>query len=118
MLTAPAHWLARRVWGSMLWFMRRTWVKRARRRMIDRQVRMGAPRWMLITEQDRFAHRHGLGILTYCFSMLLGSAFVAGTYLVVLQLYEQGMLQPPETVSSQLEDRPPIRAIRPEAFVQ
>ncbi|HRK20228.1 MAG TPA: hypothetical protein PLX06_00365 [Fimbriimonadaceae bacterium] len=114
-MNSPAYWIARQVWGSMLWFMRRPWVKRVRRRMVERQVRRGVPNWMLITTQDRLAHRHGLNILTFCFTLLLGSMFIAGTYLVVLQLYESGLLQPPESISSQLEDRPPIREIRPGA---
>lgn len=115
MLSSPAYWIARRVWWAMLWFMRRPWVKRARRRMIERQVRRGVSGWKLITTQDRLAHRHGLKILTFCFTLLLGSMFVAGTYLAALRLYEIGLLQPPESVSSQLEDRPPIREIRPGA---
>lgn len=112
MQSSPAYWIARKVWGSMLWFMRRPLVKRLRRRMIERQVRRGVPDWMLITTQDRLAHRHGLRVLTICFSLLLGSIFMAGAYLAVLQLYESGLLQPPESVSTQLEGPPPNREIR------
>ena len=111
MIVSPSKWLARKTWGFMLWIMRRPWIKRFRRRMIERQIRAGAPGWLSIEAHDRWAFRHGQRFLGYCFGMLFGSILLSGCLLLAMRLYEVGALQPPESVTRQLSpNSPPHRA--------
>ena len=86
-----AKWLARVVWGSMLWYLRRPRVKRMRRNwvvVLPPRMREGA--WRAIVRQDRVARRHGLAALTGAFTLLLVSMVLTMSLLVVIQLYEGG----------------------------
>lgn len=60
------NWCARRVWGSMLWFMRRRPIKALRTgwiRWVPAQRREKA--WEDFKRQERWARRHGVTILQW-----------------------------------------------------
>lgn len=57
-------WLARRIWGAMLWFMRRPpikWLRMNFTRFVPEARREKA--WESFTGQERWARRHGLRIM-------------------------------------------------------
>ncbi|HRF59176.1 MAG TPA: hypothetical protein PLH94_04590 [Fimbriimonadaceae bacterium] len=92
-----AAWLARRLWFAMLWLMRRPWMRRLQRWTISRvppERRDAARRSMY--RQDRFARRHGLRVLTFAITLLLGSLLLTLFWFLGLALYEAGALTPPE----------------------
>ena len=93
-----ARWLARLVWGHMLWTMRRPRIKRLRRKFAHRP--WGNERvWNSIRAQDKFARRYGLRFLTGLFSLVLASIALTLTLLLVLRLFEAGAFTMPERSS-------------------
>lgn len=90
-----ARWLARLVWGHMLWTMRRPRIKRLRRKFAHRP--WGNERvWNSIRAQDKFARRYGLRFLTGLFSLVLASIALTLTLLLALRLFEAGAFTMPE----------------------
>lgn len=82
----------------MLWFMRRPWMKRLQRNSTkwfgpDREARA----WESLKKQNAFALRYGLKILTFAINLLLASALITGSYLLLGYLRESGALQVPGT---------------------
>lgn len=96
-MSAIAHWIARQLWWWMLWLMRRPWIKRLQRA----STRLGGPNrqrrnWESLKRQNAFAMRHGLRVLTFSITLLLASAVVTGSYMLLLKLQETGALQVPQ----------------------
>lgn len=92
-MTGLARWMARIVWGAMLWYLRRPAVKRLRRNwviVLPPRMREGA--WQAIVRQDRFARRFGLAALTAAFTLLVGSMVLTVSFLIVIKLYESGII--------------------------
>ena len=98
-VSALADVIARRLWWGMLWFMRRrpirllqrrwlTWVRESKRDSALKSLK----------RQNQWARRYGLRMLRFAVTVLLASAVVTYSYGFVLQLYEQGVLSPPETL--------------------
>jgi hypothetical protein len=46
-------------------------------------------------QQDRFARRHGVAILSFSFTVMLGSFAVTGCYFLALAFIRAGILAPP-----------------------
>lgn len=95
-MSAIAHWLARRVWWGMLWLMRRPWMKRLQRA----STRLRGPEhehkaWESLKRQNAFALRYGLKVITFSITLLLASAAITGSYLLLLRLQESGALHVP-----------------------
>ena len=96
-LSRFSYWLARKVWGFLLWFLRRPPVKRFRA-----QAHLLLPRWARerarenIVRQDRFARRYGLKLLTISFFILTASFLLSITAMVALQLLDNGWLTYPD----------------------
>ncbi|MCC7231074.1 MAG: hypothetical protein IT203_11830 [Fimbriimonadaceae bacterium] len=94
-MSAVARFLARRLWGNMLWVMRRPWMKRlqvASLRLFKEEKR-GRAR-LSINRQNRWARKVGLPLLTFAITVLLGSMILTGAYFMVLNLIESGVLDP------------------------
>jgi len=92
--TGVSRWL----WGHMLWFMRRPWMKDLQRR----STRMFGPRfeeraWQHLTGQNRIARRYGLGLLRISVMLFIGSVMITLTYFGALYLYETGVLTAPQS---------------------
>ena len=71
--------IARNIWAAMIWFMRRPWMRRLQRNSIKivPEGRMRDKAWDNYRRREKFARRHGLGILTGVVSLFLyGFAFV------------------------------------------
>ncbi len=103
-MSALANYLARNLWWAMLWLMRRPVLKRLRRyapMLAPRDSRDRIRRRMI--DQDRFARRHGLGVLRFALSVLLASLTVTVTMAAVLQLYDSGMLTVPDSVRARAD---------------
>jgi hypothetical protein len=99
-MSALAAWLARQLWGHMLWIMRRPWMKRLQRRSSKLFSDSYRPNAMSsLQRQNRFARRYGLKLLTMSFMLLLGSVAITGTYFGALFLYESGYLTPPQAIA-------------------
>lgn len=45
--------------------------------------------------QERFARRHGLGLLSFVILLLEASVVVTFAYLFALRLYDSGLFKPP-----------------------
>lgn len=84
--------MARWLWWFMLRFMRRPWVKRLRRAWL-RWVPAKTAKRMI--EQDRFARRHGMAILSFSLTVMLGSFAVTGCYFLALAFIRSGLLAYP-----------------------
>lgn len=97
-MSAIAHWIARQLWWGMLWFMRRPWMKRLQRAStrIFGPAREARARESL-KRQNAFALRYGLRILTVAVMVLLASALITGSYLLLGYLNENGVLRVPGT---------------------
>lgn len=77
--------IARLIWYAMLWFMRRPLIKRMRRaapNLLPPEKREKA--WRNMVEQDRWARKHGVQILTVAVGFFLLSLFLVVTYLILL----------------------------------
>jgi hypothetical protein len=84
----------------MLWFMRRPWIKVLQRRsttLFGKRFEEQARRSLV--NQNRFARRHGLVMLTVALNMMLASFAVTGAYFAVIYLYETGTLTLPERLT-------------------
>jgi len=94
-----ARILARLLWANMLWTMRRPWMKRLQTASLNlfRGERRERARESLI-RQNRWARRTGLTLLTFSFNMLLASMILTGSYFLILNLYESGLLAPTEAM--------------------
>lgn len=104
-----ANWLARWVWWSVLWLMRRRAIKTLQRRSVAwlperTQIHARAS----LRRQNRFARRHGQQILTWTITLFLASVLLTWTFLLALNLYDSGML----TMSTELRDEVESRANR------
>lgn len=81
----------------MLWLMRRRWIRHLQRlplRYANAGRRETVKRRML--EQDRFARRHGLRLLTFAILLFLWSVALTIVYIAGYALLDAGMLRPPE----------------------
>lgn len=97
-MSALARYLARLLWGSMLWFMRRPWMKRlqrASRNLFPANKRDQA--WRSMVRQNRWARKVGLPMLTVAVNLLLASLVLTTTYFVVLGMYESGTFTAPDS---------------------
>lgn len=96
-----AQALARRLWAAMLWFMRRKWMKRLQRSSVT--LFPEGPRrdkaWEGFRNQERFARKYGLRILTGVITVCLYSILLLVLYNVVYLALEQGWLPTRETES-------------------
>jgi hypothetical protein len=101
MIFGLARWMALRTWAAVLWWMRRPWIKRLRRRAVDAQRARGISGWRSIAVQDQFAMRHGRRLLTLSFAALVSSIYFVSFYTAAVKLVELGVLQPPESASAQ-----------------
>lgn len=73
----------------MLWFMRRPWVKAARRNIPNfAQPAKREKVWNRIKTQDAWAMKHGLFILTIIMNLVIGYVFMVATYLAILKWQE------------------------------
>ena len=98
-MSALARWIARHLWGHMLWVMRRPWMKRLQRasaKLFPESRREKAKRSM--NKQNQWARKVGLQLLTFSINMLLGSMIITGAYFLILGLYESGYLNPTEAM--------------------
>lgn len=94
-----ARYLARLIWGNLLWTMRRPWMKRLQRAATslvpaERRDRMRQS----VIKQNKWARRYGFTLLAVSLNMLLASAIVTSTYFLVLGLYESGALSVPDSM--------------------
>jgi len=87
-----AHWLARLLWGHMLWTMRRPLIRRLRRATARR---FGERSWESVKRQDRFARRYGLRILTALLMLLIASVLLTTMFLAALWMAEAGLFTRP-----------------------
>lgn len=98
-MSALASWIARILWGHMLWTMRRPWLKRLGRAAPnlfgpERKTRMLES----MRRQNRFARRIGLPLLTVSVNLLLASMVITSCYLLVLRMVDAGVLEPSEAM--------------------
>lgn len=96
-VSALARWLARRAWWGMLFLMRRPWMRWAQERAVrtlPASARAGVRR--SVADQNRFARKIGLPMLTVAFNLLLASMAITGIYYFLLYLAETGALRVPE----------------------
>lgn len=89
-----AEWLARRIWGAMLWTMRRPWM----RRLQAASLRLLPPAWRPAAlrskhRQDAFARRYGLRTLKWALFFLLVSWLVSLAYVLTVKLVTSGVLE-------------------------
>jgi hypothetical protein len=99
-MSALAAWLAKKMWGHMLWLMRRPWMKRLQRTSLQL---WGEPRRQRalasLRRQNRFARRYGLSLLTVAFNVLLASVAITATVFVALIMLESGYLTAPAALT-------------------
>jgi hypothetical protein len=89
-----AHRSARITWFWMLWFMRRPWIKNLQRKsvlLIPPAFRERAA--ASSQEQNEFARKYGLTILTYSFLVLYASLALTLCFQLVLLWTEWGHLR-------------------------
>jgi len=99
-MSALARYLARVLWWSMLWLMRRPWMKALQRKSTTIfGGRFQEKARHSLVSQNRFARKHGLVMLTVALNLMLASFAVTGTYFAVIALYENGTLTLPEKLS-------------------
>ncbi len=91
--------IARWLWGHMLWLMRRPWMKDLQRRSTKMfGIKFAAKAQASLVSQNRFARKHGLGILRASIVLFLASIAITFTFFFALYLYDIGALSVPETV--------------------
>jgi hypothetical protein len=98
-LSHLARWLARHLWWGMLWLMRRPWMSSLQRRSLLLFPPASRERtWKSMVRQNRFARRYGLKILTVAVNVLLASIIITLSFLLALNLVDQGILTVPDAV--------------------
>lgn len=98
-----ARWMARTLWGIMLWSMRRPISKRLQRLsvlLVPKRLRARA--WQGMVRQNRFARRIGLPMLTFMMSLVIGSILISGSFMIAMRLYELGYLSVPRRIRRHL----------------
>ena len=102
-MLALATWMARHLWRAILWLMRRPWMKRfqhATVRLVPSRYREAGRKAMI--NQNRFARRIGLPMLTFMMCLVVGCLLVTGTFLLAMRLYELGYLTIPRRLRRRL----------------
>lgn len=89
-MSRVARWLARLLWGHMLWTMRRPFIRTVRR---STAKRFGS--WESVKRQDRFARRHGLPLLTAMLTLLVASMVLTAMFLAAVWMSEEGLFARP-----------------------
>jgi len=98
-MNAVARYLARLIWGNLLWTMRRPWMKRLQRASGNLFPAARQDRFrQSVVKQNRWARRYGFALLTFSLNLFLASVIVTGTYFLVLGLYESGQLSMPDSM--------------------
>lgn len=88
-----AHWIARRVWWAMLWFIRRPKIRRLQRMGLNLVPESRRERARQNTRrQEQWARRYGLTILTWSFTFLLYVVVATLAYLTVLRIISEGWI--------------------------
>ncbi len=90
----PTLWLARQVWGGMLWIMRRPVIRRAQRGSVNlfpERMRPWARENYL--SQERWARRYGLRLITLVVRLFVLSVAATAIYMGLLELFNRGWLQ-------------------------
>jgi hypothetical protein len=101
-MSALAAWISRKLWGHMLWLMRRPWMKDLQRRSSHLFTDRYRPKAReSLVRQNRFARRYGLTLLTLSMTLLLASVAITVTYFIAMSMYESGYLTAPEALNRQ-----------------
>lgn len=86
--------ITRAVWGSMLWAMRRPWIRKLQRKgttfMPEGRWRDRARQTYL--RQERFARKYGLGLLRLCIKFVLAVWVFGIGYVALYYAFEQGWI--------------------------
>lgn len=96
-MSSLADFLARRLWWSLLWLMRRPWMRRFQDgafRLVPEKRRPGALRNHY--RQNAFARRYGLRGLRLVILAFLASVSLTVIAYTVLLLLDAGLLVQPE----------------------
>lgn len=95
-------WLARKlalaVYVMLLRTMRTPWVRRMRHQPPFVPAHLRERARLSIARQDKFARKYGLMMLTFSFTILLGSLLLSAMTFIVLQLAENGTFSVPEQI--------------------
>ncbi len=91
--------VARWIWASMLWFLRRPQIKAWRMRLIT-GGRKEASKERFIA-QERFARRHGLRLIRMVLTVFLISVMATVLYMFGLRAVNEGWLKLPESAKDQ-----------------
>jgi hypothetical protein len=103
-MNAFAQYLARHLWGAMLWLMRRPWIKWLQRKSWHLFPDRFKPRARRsLNRQNRFARRYGLRMLTATLSLFLASIAVTACFMFALYLIDSGALTVPEDVRARAD---------------
>ncbi len=103
-MSAIAKYLARHLWGAMLWLMRRPWIKFLQRKSWHIFPASMQPRARVsFNRQNRFARRYGLRMLTATISLFLASMAVTACFMFALYLIDSGTLTVPDDVRARAE---------------
>lgn len=102
-----ARWLARRLWYGMLWLIRRPLSRKLQRAAVNLAPphRREKVRTSMI-QQERFARRIGLPLLTFVIRLFFVSVFLTFTLLFILTAQAEGWLIIPTREALNLPPEP------------
>lgn len=102
-MSALANFLARLIWWSCLWLMRRPLIKKLQRRSSHFFPKgFGSRARDSFIRQNRFARRNGVRIIAAILNLFFAYTLVLIAYVMVLSLNEDGFFTLPRNIAQRV----------------